>query len=115
MFEARASLKWQRFRRISASDRRVALQTSWHWSQVVHECDMRVCSSSISNQQKLIGGLVASAVLAFVVAFAKVRFQSNVPSIARLYPLKPTDAPLSLAVQRGHKPIARSARQVFLE
>ncbi len=37
---------------------------------------MRVCSSPISNQQKLIGGLVASAVLAFVVAFAKVRLKT---------------------------------------
>ncbi len=41
--------------------------------------------------------------------------KSDVSSIARLHLVRLTDAPLSLAVQRGHKPIARRTRQVFLE
>jgi len=44
--------------------------------QTLHLCDMRFWNSPISSRQKLIGGLLASAVLAFVVAFAKVSKQS---------------------------------------
>ncbi|KAL0046279.1 hypothetical protein WJX82_007868 [Trebouxia sp. C0006] len=63
---------------------------------------MRGCSLPISNQQKLIGGLVASAVLAFVVAFAKFNGDTSLlPAVLdrsfwnrRTLPVKPVAAPV---------------------